>query len=73
MKRKNKHVFKCKNCEDIGETPKATNKYKDLDVNNVKELMDRFLLLGIGTHNFYGNISKTDFEYLNDGKWVTDN
>ena len=35
--------------------------------------MDRVLLLGIGTHNFYGNISKTDLESLDDGKWVTDN
>ena len=34
--------------------------------------MDRVLLLGIGTHNFYGNISKTDLESLDDGKWVTD-
>ena len=70
---KHKHTFKCKNCEDKSETSKATNKYKDLDVKKVEELMDRVLLLGIGTHNFYGNISKTDFESQNDGKWVTDN
>ena len=35
--------------------------------------MDRVLLLGTSTHNFYGNISKTDIESLDDGKWVTDN
>ena len=31
------------------------------------------LLSGIGTHGFIGNISKTDLESLDDGKWVTDN
>ena len=54
---KNKQVFKCKNCENKGETPKITKKYKDLNVKNVEELTDRVLLSGIGTHNFSGSIS----------------
>ena len=70
---KYKHVFKCKNCEEKCETPKTTNKNKDLNVKNVEEITDRVLLSGIGTHNFYRNISKTDLESLDDGKWVTDN
>ena len=69
---KYKHVFKCKNCEEKCETPKTTNKNKDLNVKNVEEITDRVLLSGIGTHNFYGNISKTDLESLDDGKWDTD-
>ena len=65
-------MFKCRNCEDKSETPKAANKRKNLDIKNVEDLMDRVLLLGIGTHNFYGNISKADLESLDDRKWVTD-
>ena len=72
-KRKNKDVFKCRNCEDKSETPKAADKRKTLDIKNVEDLMDRVLLLGTGTHNFYGNISNTDIESLDDGKWVNDN
>ena len=51
-----KHVFKCRKCEDKSETPKASNKYKDLYIKNVEDLTDRVLLLGTGAHNFYGNI-----------------
>ena len=47
-------------------------KYKDLNIKNVEELTVRVLLSGIGTQNFIGNISKTDLESLDDGKWVTD-
>ena len=68
-----KHVFRCRKCEDKNETPKATNKYEDLKIKNVEDLKDEVLLLGTGTHNFYGNISKTDIKSLDDGKWVTDN
>ena len=73
MKPRKKQVFKCKNCENKGETPKITKKYKDLGVKNVEELTEGVLLSGIGTHNFIGNISKTDLKSLDDGKWVTDN
>ena len=43
-------------------TPKAADKRKTLDVKNVEDLMDRVLLLGTGTHDFYRNISNTDIE-----------
>ena len=66
---KNKHVFKCKNCEGKGEAPKIAN---DLNINNVEKLTDAVLLSGIGTHGFSRNISNTDLESLDDGKWVTD-
>ena len=51
----------------------ACTKNKDLNEKNVEELTDEILLSNIGTHNFIGNISATDLESLDDGKWVTDN
>ena len=69
--KKHQHEFKCKNCDNKGETPKITNKYKDLNVKNVEELTDRVLLSGIGTHNFIGKISKTDLKFVGVEKLVT--
>jgi len=66
-------VFECRNCEDKSETPKAADKRKTLDVKNVEDLMDRVLLLGTGTHDFYRNISNIDIDFLDDRKWVNDN
>ena len=71
--KKHKDVFKCRNCEDKDETPKAAEKRKTLEVKNVEHLMNEVLLLGTGTHDFYRNISNTDIESLDDGKWVNDN
>ena len=70
--KKHKYNFKCRNCENEDEAPKIVIKNKDLNGKNV-ELTDEILLLNIGTHNFIGNISATDLESLDDGKWVTDN
>ena len=62
MKRRNIKMFVCRNCEDKSETPKAADKQKNVEVKNVEDLMDRVLLLGTGTHDFYRNISNTDIE-----------
>ena len=74
--RKRRITKMCSNAEIArtkSETPKTADKQKTLDVKNVEDLMNRVLLLGTGTHDFYRNISNTDIESLDDGKWVNDN
>ena len=66
---KNKHVFKCKNCEGKGEDPKIAN---DLNKENVEKLTDPVLLSGIDTHGFIRNLSNTDLKSLDDERCVTD-
>ena len=66
---KNKHVFKCKNCEGKGEAPKIAN---DPNIKDVEKLTDTVLLSGTGTQSFCRNISNADLESLENGKWVTD-
>ena len=39
--KKHKDVFVCRNCKDKRETLKAADKQKNLEVRNVKDLMDR--------------------------------
>ena len=50
--KKHKDVFKCSNCKDKSETPKAADKRKTLNIKNVEDLIERVLLLSTGTHNF---------------------
>ena len=66
---KNKHVFKCKNCEGKDEAPKVANNPNMMDV---EKLTSTVLLSGADARSFGGDISNTDLKSLENGGWVTD-
>ena len=65
---KNKHDFKCKNCEGVDKTPEGANVP---NVRDVEKLTSTILLSGAGA-SASGDISNMDLKSLENGGWVTD-
>merc|ERR1711888_245914 len=65
---KNKHDFKCKNCEGVDKTPEGANIPNVMDV---EKFTSTILLSGEGA-SANGDISNIDLKSLENGGWVTD-
>ena len=61
---KNKHFFKCKNCEGKDEAHKVVN---DPNMKDVEKLTNTVLLSGAGARSFGGDISNMDLKSLENG------
>merc|ERR1711888_176562 len=74
---KNKHDFKCKNCERVDKTPEeeyVPNVPSVPNVMGVEELTNKILLSGecASANGENSNLSSIDLKSLENGGWVTD-
>ena len=66
---KNKHDFKCKNCEGGDKTPEEENVP---NVMSVEELTNKILLSDVCANGENSNLHNIDLKSLENGGWVTD-
>ena len=69
---KNKHGFKCKNCERVDKTPEEEYVPNVPNVMGVEELTNKILLSGECANGENSNLSNIDLKSLENGGWVTD-
>merc|ERR1712121_39393 len=70
---KNKHDFKCKNCEGVDETPEVEYIPNVPNVMSVEEVTNKVLLSDKCANGENSNLYNIDLKSLEDGGWVTDN